>query len=118
MGFGFGLGWVRVRVRLSVTAHLSDMSSTGTPGSWKRITWPRPMQVRSVEARSVEVSSGHWGAVTARVALLRAPRCSHSTTPPRLRVALLRALRAVDAAAGVAVAEQHRLEQVEEAHLG
>ena len=105
-------------MRLSVTAHLSDMSSTGTPGSWKRITWPRPMQVRSVEARSVEVSSGHWGAVTARVSLLRAPRCSHSTTPPRLRVALLRSLRAVDAAAGVAVAQQHRLEQVEEAHLG
>ena len=105
-------------MRLGVTAHLSDMSRTGTPGSWKRITWPRPMQVRSVEARSVEVSSGHWGAVTARVALLRGPRCSISTIPPRLRVALLRALRAVDAAAGVAVAQQHRLEQVEEAHLG
>ena len=105
-------------MRLRVTPHLSDMSSTGTPGSWKRITWPRPTEVRSVEGRSVEVSSGHWGAVTARVALLRAPRCSHSTTPPRLRVALLRALRAVDAAAGVAVAQQYRLEQVEEAHLG
>ena len=73
-GWGSGSGWVRVRVRLGVTAHLSDMSRTGTPGSWKRITWPRPTEVRSVEARSVEDRSGHLGAVTARVSLLRAPR--------------------------------------------
>ena len=37
---------VLAHVRLRPTPHLSDMSSTGTPGSWKRITWPRIMEVR------------------------------------------------------------------------
>eukprot|EP00964_Phaeocystis_antarctica_P014171 scaffold7804_cov65-Phaeocystis_antarctica.AAC.4 len=37
---------VLAHVRLRPTPHLSDMSSTGTPGSWKRITWPRVEEVR------------------------------------------------------------------------
>ena len=82
-GLGSGSGWARVSVRSSVTPHLSDMSSTGTPGSWKRITWPRPREARSVEGRSVEVRSGHWGAVTARKARAHTlPALPRPASPP------------------------------------